>query len=87
MMIQSDLREGEVVEWAHRLDCEKNGCDPKHSDDGRLFPMIIQRNFRRVEAEDISASTARRYRDYTVNGHATTLVKRKVTREPWEQHG
>lgn len=29
----------ERVEYALRIDCAKNGCDPKHGDDGTIIPL------------------------------------------------
>lgn len=27
-----------LVEWGLRVNCEKQGCDPKHADDGEVTP-------------------------------------------------
>lgn len=48
-------------QWGRRLNCEKNGCDPKRKEDGRVFPM-------QTKAE---ART-----NTTINGHKADLVTR-----------
>lgn len=29
-----------VIEFAHRVDCARTGCDPTHSDDGECWPFM-----------------------------------------------
>lgn len=51
------------------VDCEKNGCHPPHSDDGRVLSYTTQ-------STDENLPT-------TINGHACTTVIRSVVRAPW----
>jgi hypothetical protein len=53
-------------EFALRLDCEKEGCDPKHADDGEVLPFL------RGEGR----STAVVWQ--TINGHAARLLYRPI---------
>lgn len=51
------------IEYGLRLDCAKQGCDPPHEDNGRVFFVGAQ------PFED----------EPEVNGHAATWVKRMIT--------
>lgn len=56
-----------VVEWGLRLDCEKQGCDPPHRDNGRVTDV----------------SRTRPDHDLVINNHAATLVSRSIRYLPW----
>jgi hypothetical protein len=56
-----------VVEWALMLDCEKQGCSPRHGDHGRIFDIG------RTKPEEA----------FEIGSHATTIVSRSVRYLPW----
>ena len=64
------------TEYGLMLDCAKQGCDPKHADDGRVFfeskPGPATINFFENAPKP------------TINGHAATWVSRTVTYTEWE---
>jgi hypothetical protein len=61
------------IEWGLRLDCTKNGCEPPHSDDGRVFP----------HNQGMGTPTTRPKKAYPINSHATTIVTRTIVETPW----
>jgi hypothetical protein len=63
------------TEWGLMLDCEKNGCNPHHEDDGRVH-LWPDRNH--------AGRTSRPRSAYKINGHATRIVKRAIMTTPWE---
>lgn len=57
-------------EWGEMLDCDKEGCNPKHDDHGYIFRITIVRP---LDSECV------------INNHAATIVRRTVTYSPWEK--
>lgn len=61
------------TEWGLMLDCEKNGCDPKHSDDRRVF----------LHDKGMGTPTTVPEKAWPINRHATRVVMRRILIEPW----
>jgi hypothetical protein len=61
------------VEYGIMLDCDKQGCDPKHGDHG----LVTSRHPSREQVDQYKIEGR-----WYVNNHAATLVYR--TRSPWE---
>ena len=61
--------------WGAMLDCDKEGCDPRHADHGEVIPAS------RFSAET-QEQQARNTVKHGINGHAATLVTCQIT--PWE---
>lgn len=57
------------IEYRSRMDCRKNGCNPRHVDDGIIFPF----------ARPLDQMPKK------INNHAVTTVRRTVIYSPWEE--
>lgn len=62
---------GEQHQWGARMSCALNGCDPVHTDDGRVFFEPDRASAASLAAEG-------------VNGHASELVHRIVMFPEWQ---
>jgi hypothetical protein len=56
------------TEYGLRINCNKQGCNPRHADDGDVIA--------RQRLEDINPR-------HVVSGHAADLVKRTITISEW----
>ena len=61
------------VKYGLRINCEAQGCDPKHDDDGEISP-VMTRNGTVGKGKP---------KQRTVNGHAADLVQQVVTYSDW----
>lgn len=61
------------VQYGLMLDCEKNGCDPRHADHGHV-------DLRRLGGIWVQHQLD----EANIQGHAATIIKRTVTYSPWE---
>lgn len=63
------------TEYGYQIDCTKNGCQPPHTDNGRVYPAFT--------AAGRLWNAARKPANQPINGHATTTVKHVITITEW----